>query len=149
VTGALLLAGVLLVNAPASVSQGVAEELWARVQKIAATHRELAPEVFFPGEEEPPSSPAFLAYYYERTNVIRVSPMALRRGLVPGELYLLIGHEMLHYALASTVPIPEHHCLFKRRALDLAVADYLIERGEAHPFLRYQLVPFDCEGKLP
>lgn len=134
----LLLAGVLLVNAPAAVSQANADAVWACVQTLAGD-RTPAPELYFPEEDEPDPSPHFLAYYYTRTNIIRFSPYLLRVGSeppqIPGFLLHEIGHEMLHYALAPSIPIAQHHRVFTERGYDVSLAAHLVAAGLAHPLL--------------
>lgn len=143
-----LLFAVQLINCPPSVRQSEVDALWAYVQEIGAP-RDVEPSVYFAEEDEPKPSMPFLAFYYGQTNIVRVSQSAWHSASLPprpeGFVYLVLGHEMLHYALAREVPIREHHCLFERRSYQLRLADYLIGRGVAHPVLRLVPLPEGCE----
>jgi hypothetical protein len=146
--------GLLLVvsftNPPGQLSQDHADQLWELVQSLAG-QKKPPPVVYFSSEEEPPVSSKFLAFYYEHTNVIRMSPRALRWGLSDGigtgYVYLVLGHEMLHYALVDQVPVQEHHCLFVREHYRERIAEFLVRNGIGHPFL--QVMHEDANGCDP
>ena len=114
-----LLLVVPLANPPRVVNQSDVDALWEFVQTLTAS-RNLPPEVYFALEEEPPPSPSFLAYYYEHTRVVRVSPLAVKTDRGLGSVYVVLGHEMLHYALADHEPVAKHHCLFAQEVLSRA-----------------------------
>jgi len=141
-----LLLVVPLTNAPDVVTQANVDALWEYVQTLVG-HKDPPPLVYFTSEEEPPLSPQFLAYYYNHTNILRVSPAVTGRdprssiGLPPnyaamGYVYLVLGHEMLHYALADRVAVEEHHCLFVHEGYRDRIADFLVKQGAIHPFLK-------------
>lgn len=140
-------AGVLLFNAPPVVEQGHVDALWEFVQELLG-RKDPAPEVYFPAEDDPPVTSPFLGFYYEHTSVIRVAQRAWREG-VPGKVYLILGHEMLHYALVGRVPITEHHCLFERERYETRLAVWLVSRGVAHPFLAVEPRPGGCVAEVP
>lgn len=141
-----LLLVVPLTNAPDTVSQTHVDALWEYVQTLVG-HKEPPPLVYFTGEEEPPLSPQFLAYYYNHTNILRISPAVVGRdsvnsaGFPPhlaamGYVYLVLGHEMLHYALANRVAVEEHHCLFVHEGYRDRIAEFLVQQGAVHPYLK-------------
>jgi hypothetical protein len=134
-----LLLVVSLTNAPGPVSQAHADALWEFVQTLVG-RKEPPPLVYFTSEEEPPVSTKFLAFYYEHTNVIRITPRALRWGISDGVstgyVYLVLGHEMLHYALVDRVPVQQHHCLFVRERYRERIAEFLVRHEIGHPFLQ-------------
>jgi len=115
------------------VEQVAVDDLWSFVQLMVDVTEPLAPEVYFAGEDEPGMSGQFLAYYYERTNVLRVSQSAHRRQ--DGYPYLVVAHEMQHYALRHEVPLPDHHCRFAERRYWQMSAAYLVGRGLVYPYL--------------
>ena len=139
---------VSLTNPPGPVSQAHADALWEFVQVLVGQHKDPAPLVYFTSEEEPPVSVKFLGFYYEHTNIIRITPRAMRwglsDGLSTGYTYLILGHEMLHYALVDRVPVQQHHCLFVQQRYRERIAAFLVERGMAHPFL--QVMREDADG---
>ncbi len=140
---------VVMFNAPAVVQQRRVDELWEFVQTLAG-RKEPPPLVYFSTEQEPARSAKFLGFYYEHTHVIRISPLAVRRGLYHpslGHVYLVLGHEMLHYALAGRVPVEEHHCLFVREGYQKRVVEHLVNSGASHPFLLVADEPSGCDAK--
>ena len=146
-----LLLVVPLANPPRVVNQSDVDALWEFVQSLTAS-RNLPPEVYFTREDEPPASPSFLAYYYEHTRVVRVSPLAIKRDAGLGHVYVIIGHEMLHYALADREPVQKHHCLFVERGYRERIVEFLITSGIGHPVLRLMQGAADgCEspGAMP
>jgi hypothetical protein len=130
-----LLLVVPLANPPTTVDQAGVDSLWEFVQTLTAS-RNLPPEIYFTREDEPPTSPAFLAYYYEHTRVVRVSPLAVQKHSGLGYVYLILGHEMLHYALADHEAVEKHHCLFVERGYRERIVEFLVAAGIAHPMLR-------------
>ncbi|HJS58286.1 MAG TPA: hypothetical protein VKA01_09315 [Vicinamibacteria bacterium] len=139
---------VALSNAPTAVDQHRVDELWEFVQTLCG-RKVPPPVVYFTREEEPPTSPPFLAFYYEHTRVLRISPEAVKpRNLAMGYVYLVMGHEMLHYALVDRRPVEEHHCLFARDGLEQRIADYLVSHEIAHPFLRAMPLESRCEAEM-
>jgi hypothetical protein len=130
-----LLLVVPLANPPTVVSQTHVDSLWEFVQTLTAS-RNLPPEIYFTREDEPPTSPSFLAYYYEHTRVVRVSPVAVQMNRGLGYVYLILGHEMLHYALANHEPLEKHHCVFVERGYRERMVEFLITAEIAHPLLR-------------
>lgn len=139
---------VPLSNAPSAIDQAHVDALWEFVQTLCG-RKVPPPLVYFTREEEPPTSPPFLAFYYEHTRVLRISPEAVTpRRLATGYVYLVVGHEMLHYALADRRPVEEHHCLFAREGLEERIADFLVMNGIGHPFLRAMRLESRCEAEL-
>ena len=149
-----LLLIVPLTNPPGPVNQSHADALWEFVQTLVG-RKDPPPLVYFTSEEEPPVSSQFLAFYYEHTNIIRITPRAMRWGLYDanatgglstGYVYLVIGHEMLHYALADRVPVEQHHCLFVRERYRERIAEFLVQNEIGHPFLQVMREEADgCE----
>ena len=141
-----LLLVVPLANPPRVVKQSDVDALWEFVQTLTAC-RNLPPEVYFAREEEPLRSASFLAYYYEHTRVVRVSPLAVKADHGLGSVYVVLGHEMLHYALADQEPVAKHHCLFVQRAYRERIVEFLITTGIGHPALRLMEEAADgCES---
>ncbi len=139
---------VALANAPSAVQQAHVDDLWEYVQTLCG-RKVPPPLVYFTREEEPPTSPPFLAFYYEHTRVLRISPEAVKpRNLSLGYVYLVVGHEMLHYALVDRRPVQEHHCLFAREGLEERITDFLVTHEIAHPFLRAMRLESRCEAEL-
>lgn len=137
-----------LFNAPDTVDQGNVDALWEFVQTLCG-RKVPPPLVYFTPEEEPPTSPPFLAFYYEHTRVLRISPVAVTpRRLVTGYVYLVVGHEMLHYALVDRRPVEEHHCLFAREGFEERIADFLVTHHIGHPFLQAMRLEDRCEAEL-
>ena len=58
----------------------------------------------------------------------------MNRGL--GYVYLILGHEMLHYALADRETVDKHHCLFVEKGYREQIVEFLVSSGIAHPLLR-------------
>ncbi len=148
-TGQAASAEVRTFNAPEIVKQGHVDELWEFVQTLVG-RKEPPPLVYFSTEEEPVRSARFLGFYYEYTNVIRIGPQAFSHrvyGPAIGYFYVVIGHEMLHYALAGRVPIEEHHCLFGRETYEKRVVEHLVNSGASHPILLAMNEPSGCEVK--
>ena len=145
-----LLLIVSLTNPPGPLNQGHTDGLWEFVQTLVG-HKDPPPLVYFTSEEEPPISTKFLAFYYEHTNIIRITPRALRWGLSDGistgYVYLILGHEMLHYALVDRVPVQQHHCLFVQEHYREQIAAFLVQNGIGHPFLQVMREAADgCEA---
>jgi hypothetical protein len=139
---------VSLSNAPVAIDQGHVDSLWEFVQTFCG-RKVPPPLVYFTREEEPPASPQFLAFYYDHTRVLRVSPEAVtRRRLALGYPYLVVGHEMLHYALADRIPVEQHHCLFAKEGFEERIADFVVAHDMGHPFLRAMRLEDRCEAEL-
>src|SRR3990172_586111 len=128
-----VLLAVALYNPPPAVEPAHVDALWEFVQTLVGPLA-LAPEVYFTAEDDPPVTLPFLAFYYEHTRVLRIVPRAWREG-VTGRVYVIVGHEMLHYCLVDRVPVPEHHCLIAHEKYERRIASFLVARGAAHPFL--------------
>ncbi len=139
---------VSLTNAPGGVEQAHVDALWGFVQTLCG-RKVPPPLVYFTREDEPPTSPPFLAFYYEHTRVLRISPEAVnRRHLATGYVYLVMGHEMLHYALVDRRPVEEHHCLFAREGLEERIAEFVVENEIGHSVLRLMHVESRCEAEV-
>lgn len=152
-----LLLVVPLANTPGIVNPSDVDALWEFVQTLAGP-KDPPPFVYFTSEEEPPTSTPFLAFYYEHTRVVRMSPLAVHLGLYDanaagyrphlgptGYVYLVLGHEMLHYTLADRVPMEKHHCLFVHEGYRQRIAEFLVRNGMAHPSLLFLQEPTGCE----
>jgi hypothetical protein len=138
---------VSLSNAPQAIEQAHVDALWEFVQTIGG-RKVPPPLVYFTREDEPPASPPFLAYYYEHTRVLRISREAITpRRLATGYVYLILGHEMLHYAWADRRPVEEHHCLFAREGFEERIADFVVVHDIGHPFLRAVHLQDTCDGE--
>lgn len=154
----LLLAAVSLTNAPDGVEQAVVDALWRRVHLIAVADARAPavlpePEIYFAAEDEPVMTPHFMAFYYLRTRIIRVARSAwqgqssLPPGL-PGMIYVTLGHEMFHYALAEVLPTAEHHCFYTRHRYHEELARWLVVNGWAHAALPLTVTETGCtEGE--
>jgi hypothetical protein len=141
---------VTLSNAPGGIEQSHVDALWEFVQTLGG-RKVPPPLIYFTREEEPPPTPPFLAFYYEHTRVLRISPVAVTQNRVAtGYAYLVLGHEMLHYALADRRPVEEHHCLFATEGFELRIMDFLVLNNIAYPMLRIMPLESRCEAeRLP
>ena len=143
----LLLLVVPLTNPPSVVNQPHVDALWEFVQTLAG-RKDPPPIVYFTSEEEPPASTRFLAFYYEQTRIVRISPLVVQQTRLAslGYVYLVLGHEMLHYVLVDRVPMEKHHCLFVQEGFREQIAEFLVQNGIGHPFLQVMREEADgCE----
>lgn len=139
---------VSLSNAPQAVEQSHVDALWEFVQTIGG-RKVPPPLVYFTREDEPPASTPFLAFYYEHTRVLRISREAATPARVAtGYVYLIIGHEMLHYAWVDRRPVEEHHCLFLQEGFEERIADFVVVHKIGFPFLRAVPLQDSCDGDL-
>jgi hypothetical protein len=81
-----------------------------------------------------------LGFYYEGTNQIHISPHALSTGTVnppsqgTGFVYVVIGHEMFHYAYRRSIPMERHHFYFKHYLQDRLIK-WLVDKEIVLPIM--------------
>ncbi len=114
--------------------------VWAFVEELTGIHKHQPVVKIEPFDESVPKDA--LAWFYEGTDVIQISPVAVAKDTViirepyrhtalRGFVYMTLAHEMTHYAWDGRLPIGYHHCFFEVRGYPEATARFLVEKGLA------------------
>jgi hypothetical protein len=114
--------------------------VWEFVEHLTGIHK--PPPVIKIGAFDGSIPKHTLAWFYEGTYLIQISPEAIARDsrvvrepyehtVLRGFVYMSLAHEMAHYAWDGRLPLAYHHCFFEHRGYPEATAQFLVDKGLA------------------